>query len=132
MRHHPRIGPLVVLTSRLAHAWPPARPPSYSAVYVFRYAHMRNQPFKELREAQSGTCRFFMGANRVLTLALGRSQEDELKENVRHRGGCSGPVCPPFPSMSASPPFPFMLHAGAGMLPRCTLSQRTHDDFLLR
>ena len=53
----------------------------YSAIYVFSVENMRNQKLKEVRQAWR-TSRFFFGKNKVMTVALGRTKEDEYKENL--------------------------------------------------
>ncbi|CAI6012296.1 unnamed protein product, partial [Closterium sp. NIES-65] len=58
----------------------------YSDVYVFEFDNMRNTKLKELRDELKGVCRFFLGANKVLQVALGR-------DKARSRGrGCTGAV----------------------------------------
>ena len=52
---------------------------SYSSVYVFEVENMRNVKLKELREEWGGS-RFFLGKNRVMQLALGKSRDDEPKQ----------------------------------------------------
>ena len=64
----------------------------YRHVYVFSVSNMRNVKFKELREVWK-TSRFYMGKNKVVQLALGRSEAEEYKENLHLvsaavRGNC--------------------------------------------
>ena len=47
---------------RLIRCAPPSRVP--------RYKDMKNKSFKELREKLQGSCRFFLGSNKVLQVAL--------------------------------------------------------------
>ncbi|KAL2923279.1 mRNA turnover protein 4-like protein [Bienertia sinuspersici] len=50
----------------------------YPSVYVFAFENMRNLKFKQFRESiKSG--RFFLGSNKVMQVALGRSAADEIK-----------------------------------------------------
>lgn len=65
----------------------------HASVYVFRYADMRNERMKELREVLKGKARFFMGSNKVMQVALGREPSDECREEMhrlsaRVRGNC--------------------------------------------
>ncbi|CAI6009577.1 unnamed protein product, partial [Closterium sp. NIES-65] len=56
----------------------------YSDVYVFEFDNMRNTKLKELRDELKGVCRFFLGANKVLQVALGRDKATEQREGL-HR-----------------------------------------------
>jgi len=50
----------------------------YASVYVFSFQNMRNLKFKEFREKLKSTSRFFLGSNKVMQVALGRSAADEI------------------------------------------------------
>lgn len=56
---------------------------AYSDVYVFEFDNMRNTKFKELRDELKASSRFFLGANKVLQVALGKDAANE------HRAGLS-------------------------------------------
>jgi len=53
----------------------------FSSLYVFSVENMRNQKLKEVRQNWR-TSRFFFGKNKVMSIALGKTQEDEYKENL--------------------------------------------------
>eukprot|EP00850_Spirogloea_muscicola_P001257 SM000004S15127 [mRNA] locus=s4:1384075:1386859:- [translate_table: standard] len=56
---------------------------AYAALYVFELENYRNSRFKDLRDELKESSRFFQGSNKVLQVALGRSEADE------HRDGTS-------------------------------------------
>ncbi|XVF68101.1 hypothetical protein PTKIN_Ptkin10aG0176100 [Pterospermum kingtungense] len=51
---------------------------NYNSIYVFSFENMRNLKFKEFREKLKPTSRFFLGSNKVMQVALGRSASDEI------------------------------------------------------
>lgn len=55
----------------------------YSSVYVFSFANLRSKLLKEVRMDFRKDSRFFMGKNKVMKLALGKSDEDEYQDNLR-------------------------------------------------
>ncbi|KAI4318487.1 hypothetical protein MLD38_032185 [Melastoma candidum] len=73
---------------------------SYSSVYVFSFENMRNLKFKEFREQLKSSSRFFLGSNKVMQIALGRSAADEIRPGIRkvskllHGNTCFSLVCP--------------------------------------
>lgn len=54
---------------------------NYKSIYVFSFENMRNLKFKEFRE-QIKTSRFFLGSNKVMQVALGRSVSDEIQPGL--------------------------------------------------
>ncbi|XP_050377056.1 uncharacterized protein LOC126794389 [Argentina anserina] len=54
----------------------------YNSVYVFSFENMRNLKFKEFRDQLKSTSRFFLGSNKVMQIALGRSESDEIKTGL--------------------------------------------------
>ncbi|EPS65449.1 hypothetical protein M569_09326, partial [Genlisea aurea] len=54
----------------------------YDSVYVFSFENMRNLKFKEFREQLKSSSRFFLGSNKVMQVALGRSESDEIKPGL--------------------------------------------------
>ncbi|CAM6107415.1 unnamed protein product [Calypogeia fissa] len=54
----------------------------YTSLYVFEFENMRNSLFKELRDRLKSSSRFFMGNIKVLQIALGRTDSDEIKEGL--------------------------------------------------
>ncbi|GBG78236.1 hypothetical protein CBR_g26270 [Chara braunii] len=63
----------------------------YESLYVIGWKNMRNTKMKELRDQFSSTSRFFLGSNKVLQIALGRSQADEEREGLHKVSEVSGP-----------------------------------------
>jgi len=64
----------------------------YSHLYLFSVQNMRNNKLKFIRNEWKDS-RFFLGKNRVIAIALGRSKLDECRENVheiskRLKGQC--------------------------------------------
>jgi mRNA turnover protein 4 len=57
---------------------------AYEHVYVFAVHNMRVEKMNRVRERFKGTTRFFMGKNKVMAVALGRSGELEYKERLSH------------------------------------------------
>ncbi|XP_030539332.1 mRNA turnover protein 4 homolog [Rhodamnia argentea] len=55
----------------------------YGSIYVFSFENMRNLKFKEFRDQLKSSSRFFLGSNKVMQVALGRSVGDELKPGIR-------------------------------------------------
>lgn len=70
----------------------------YDSVYVFSYENMRAGLFKDVRMEWRESryfihfnsnfftqyIRFFLGKNTISRIALGRTPEDEYKDNLRH------------------------------------------------
>lgn len=54
----------------------------YSSLYIFSFENMRNTKFKEFRDQLKDSSRFFLGSNKVLQVALGRTAADEMTEGV--------------------------------------------------
>uniref|UniRef100_A0A7S0S169 Ribosome assembly factor mrt4 n=1 Tax=Chlamydomonas leiostraca TaxID=1034604 RepID=A0A7S0S169_9CHLO len=54
----------------------------YPTAYVFRYTNMRTEQFKELRQELAESSKFVMGSTKMLRVALGRSEADELRTNL--------------------------------------------------
>ena len=52
----------------------------YDYVYVFRYKNMTNLPMQELRSYWKDS-KFVVGKNKVLQIALGRTEDDSFKTN---------------------------------------------------
>ncbi|KAL5056005.1 hypothetical protein RYX36_036687 [Vicia faba] len=53
----------------------------YVTIYE-EYENMRNKKLKEFRDELKATSRFFLGSNKVMQVALGRSASDEIKPNL--------------------------------------------------
>lgn len=57
----------------------------HNSIYVFSYDNMRSNKFKNVRmDFKSDDSRLFLGKNKLLQLALGRSPEEEFRDNLRH------------------------------------------------
>mmetsp|Transcript_14958 Transcript_14958/g.47694 ORF Transcript_14958/g.47694 Transcript_14958/m.47694 type:complete len:241 (+) Transcript_14958:34-756(+) len=54
---------------------------SHSRIYAFGFSNMRTAKFKDLRAALKDS-RFFLGKNKVMQLALGRTPEEEYREGL--------------------------------------------------
>lgn len=55
----------------------------YPSVYVFSFVNLRSKLLKEVRMDFRKDSRFFMGKNKVMILALGKSQQDEYQDSLR-------------------------------------------------
>jgi len=53
----------------------------FARVFVFSVEHMRNNKLKDVRMEWRHS-RFFLGKNKVMALALGRSAEEEIADNL--------------------------------------------------
>jgi mRNA turnover protein 4 len=54
---------------------------SYRCLFVFKFENMRSDKFKDVRIFFRDS-RFFLGKNKLMQIALGRTQEEEYKENI--------------------------------------------------
>ncbi|GAX74570.1 hypothetical protein CEUSTIGMA_g2019.t1 [Chlamydomonas eustigma] len=54
----------------------------YQSVYVFQHFNMRTEQFKELRQELQENSRFLMGSTKLLQVALGKSESDEVRTNI--------------------------------------------------
>jgi len=65
---------------------------AHPSIFLFSYSNMRSNHFKKIRlDFKEG--RIFLGKNKLMGLALGRTPEDEYGMNMRVLGkGCSGSV----------------------------------------
>lgn len=54
----------------------------YSTLYIFAFENMRNTKFKEFRDNLKDSSRFFLGSNKVLQIALGRTEAEEVKDGL--------------------------------------------------
>ncbi|KVI01756.1 Ribosomal protein L10/acidic P0 [Cynara cardunculus var. scolymus] len=55
---------------------------NYNSIYVFSFENMRNLKFKQFREQLKSTSRFFLGSNKVMQVAIGRSVSDEIRPGL--------------------------------------------------
>ncbi|XP_059483826.1 mRNA turnover protein 4 homolog [Neocloeon triangulifer] len=56
---------------------------SYARIFVFSVHNMRNIKLKEVRDEWKQS-RFFLGKNKVMAIALGRTAEEESQPNIHH------------------------------------------------
>ena len=59
----------------------------YETIYVFSYENMRSTKFKNIRlhfRDESKKSRIFLGKNKLLQIAMGRTPEEEYSDNLRH------------------------------------------------
>jgi len=59
----------------------------YARVFVIRVENMRNNKLKEVREEWHHS-KFFFGKNKVMAIALGKSEAKEYKNNLHRISGC--------------------------------------------
>ena len=65
----------------------------HTRAFVFSYANMRTQKFKDMRMELAGAARFFLGKNRVMQKALGEDASDEYRPGLSQLGAdLRGPV----------------------------------------
>ncbi|KAK8800833.1 hypothetical protein WA588_001664 [Blastocystis sp. NMH] len=65
---------------------------AFKYIYVLEFDNMRTNAFKDLR-GQLSDCRFFLGKNRVMQVALGRTPEEEYRDNLCKLGENLGGNC---------------------------------------
>lgn len=53
----------------------------YASLYLFSVENMRNQKVKDVRQEWRSS-RFFFGKNKIMSVALGKTNEDEYKDNL--------------------------------------------------
>ena len=56
----------------------------HDAVYLINYENMRSNKFKDVRLEFRNDSRIFLGKNKLLQIALGRTPEEEYSDNLRH------------------------------------------------
>lgn len=63
---------------------------SHDTLYLFSYENMRSSKFKDVRmhfrepDMEGKASRIFLGKNKLLQIALGRTPEEEYGDNLRH------------------------------------------------
>jgi mRNA turnover protein 4 len=66
----------------------------YKHIYVFKFENMRATVFKDIR-MHFKESKIFMGKNKLAQVALGRSTEDEFKDNLMSLSQVSWLTTPP-------------------------------------
>ncbi|KAF2900487.1 hypothetical protein ILUMI_05700 [Ignelater luminosus] len=64
----------------------------YSSIYVFSYKNMRTEKMQELRQEWKPS-RFFFGKNKVIGVALGRTPEEEVQDDLHKVSKCLKGYC---------------------------------------
>ena len=71
---------------------------NHDSLFLFSYENMRSSKFKDIRmhfraktdcmdDDESSPSRIFLGKNKLLQIALGKTPEDEYADNLRHVSG---------------------------------------------
>lgn len=53
----------------------------YKSIYVFTYKNMRNEKMQDIRQEWKPS-RFFFGKNKVISIGLGRTPEEETQDDL--------------------------------------------------
>ena len=53
----------------------------YENLFVFSHTNMRTNPFRDIQQTFNDS-KFFLGKNKVMQFALGRTEEEEIKKNL--------------------------------------------------
>lgn len=59
---------------------------AHSGLFLFHFENMRSSKFKSVRLFFRDDARIFLGKNKLLQIALGRSEEEEYQENLHQIG----------------------------------------------
>lgn len=60
---------------------------AHKGLYLFHFENMRSSKFKNVRlYFREDNSRIFLGKNKLLQIALGRTEEEEYQENLHHVG----------------------------------------------
>ncbi|KAH7727904.1 ribosomal protein L10 domain containing protein [Aphelenchoides avenae] len=65
----------------------------YANVFVYSIENMRSKKFLDIRQKYKSNSRFFYGKNNVMSLALGRSAENEVAEGISKLCSCLKGQC---------------------------------------
>mmetsp|Transcript_24060 Transcript_24060/g.51145 ORF Transcript_24060/g.51145 Transcript_24060/m.51145 type:complete len:237 (+) Transcript_24060:106-816(+) len=71
---------------------------AHDSLFLFSYENMRSSKFKDIRmhfrstadgmdDEDTASSRIFLGKNKLLQIALGKTPEDEYADNIRHVSG---------------------------------------------
>lgn len=112
---------------------------NHEAVYLFNYENMRSNKFKDVRLEFRNDSRIFLGKNKLLQIALGRTAEEEYSDNLRHVakrivGGSVGLLMTSKPANEVEGYFeslsePDYARAGARSVAEVTITQDKMNNF---
>ena len=72
----------------------------YEHSYVVSFENMRSGPFKRMQSDMHSSTKFFLGKNKVMSLALGKHPEDEVEDNTHQLSRyLTGQVCLAFSNL---------------------------------
>eukprot|EP01036_Dinobryon_divergens_P024666 gene24666-33137_t len=81
----------------------------YKSVFLFSFENMRSEKFKEVR-MHFRESRIYLGKNSIAQIALGRTPEEEYKDNLSKISEASGILSSSSSPPPPPPPPPFPLH----------------------
>lgn len=112
----------------------------HDSLFLFKYDNMRSNKFKNVRlHFRDSGSRMFLGKNKLLKIALGRTPEEEYADNLRHvskriSGGSVGLLFTSRPRMEVEEYFqdlvdPDFARAGSTAPRNISVSNETLNEF---